>query len=258
MITIFSTLKPFEGHIGIIQRNAIQSWIKLKGSPEIILLGNESGVAEICKEFNLVHIPNIEYNEYEKPLCIDVFQKAQEVSKYNTVAYVNADIILTDSFIDGASKLDAYDHFLMIGQRYDLSIIKLLNFENADWKEVLRYLVKRNGVLHKNSGIDYFVFRKGDWLDIPPMVIGVIAWDNWLVSNAIYKKHTVIDATKFVLVVHQNHVSNRIKDHKKLLAQDPQSAKNRKLADTKGSSVHRGFTNHAPWIMSVRGDVQCR
>ncbi len=49
MLTIFSIPKPFEGHIGIIQRNAIQSWIALSGC-EVILCADEYGTAEITYE----------------------------------------------------------------------------------------------------------------------------------------------------------------------------------------------------------------
>ena len=250
MITIFSTFKPFEGHIGIIQRNAIQSWKKLKGNPEIILLGDESGVAEICKEFNLKHIPNIKYNEYGTPYCEGVFQKAQEYAKHEIVSYVNGDIILTNSFIFAANKLKPYTHFLMIGQRYDLEICNAIDFRNTEWEIILRDKVKTKGKLHKYTGVDYFVFRRNDWLQIPPMVLGRIGWDNWFVSCAIRRNHTVIDATDFVYVVHQNH------EYKKSI--DREAIKNRKLADTKGGKVHQGFTIHAPWIITTDGEIQCR
>lgn len=52
-LTIFAVPKPFRGQIGIIQRNAIQSWTKLKLRPEIILLGNDEGTQEIAREFGL-------------------------------------------------------------------------------------------------------------------------------------------------------------------------------------------------------------
>lgn len=64
MLTIFSCPKPFRGHINIIQRNAIRSWTLLQARPEIILIGNEEGTAEVCKEFGLRHIPDVERNEY--------------------------------------------------------------------------------------------------------------------------------------------------------------------------------------------------
>ncbi len=259
MITIFSTLKPFEGHIGIIQRNAVKSWTKLKGEPEIILLGDEPGVANICEELNIKHIPNIELNEYGRPYCQDVFKKAQGISKFKINAYVNGDIILTDSFVDGSILSSEFEHFLMIGQRYDLEISQLIDFENDNWEDILRLDVKKKGILHKNSGIDYLVFKRLDWMNIPPMVIGKIAWDNWMVSKALNRSHEVIDATNAILIVHQNHINIRIKDYKLLLSQDPESAKNRKLADTLGGSVHQGFVKHANWkILKIGEMLRCQ
>ena len=41
MLTIFSTPKPFRGHIGVIQRNAIESWKRIHPDVEIILFGDE-------------------------------------------------------------------------------------------------------------------------------------------------------------------------------------------------------------------------
>jgi len=257
MITIFSTLKPFEGHIGIIQRNAIHSWKKLNGDPEIILLGNESGVAEICQELNLKHIPDVKCNEYNTPYCKDTFQKAQESAKYDIVSYINGDIILTNSFIEAAIKLETYEHFLMIGQRYDLEINNLIDFEDACWEDVLRYQVNIRGKLHKYTGVDYFIFRRNDWLNIPPMVLGRIGWDNWFVSCAIKKGHTAIDATDFIYIVHQTHEYKKLKEGL-TIQKGPEAIINRKLADTDGGSVHQGFTKHAPLIMTANGEIQCR
>src|SRR5713226_719892 len=57
MLTIFSTPKPFRGHIGITQRNALRSWTLLHPEVEIILFGDEAGAAEVCAEFGLRHEP---------------------------------------------------------------------------------------------------------------------------------------------------------------------------------------------------------
>jgi hypothetical protein len=46
MLTIFAIPKPFRGHIGVIQRNAICSWLELRQACEIILLGDDEGTAE--------------------------------------------------------------------------------------------------------------------------------------------------------------------------------------------------------------------
>jgi len=50
MITFFTTPKPFRGHIGVIQRNAIESWKRIHPSAEVILFGDEEGAAEAARE----------------------------------------------------------------------------------------------------------------------------------------------------------------------------------------------------------------
>ena len=263
MLTIFTTPKAFEGHIGIIQRNAIISWTKLKEHPEIILLGNESGTAEICKEFNLKSIPDVELNKYGTPLCRDLFKKAQENSKYSYMALVNADIILTDSFIDSSIHCTKLKKFLMIGQRYDLDVTKPIDFENNNWEEILRHKVKRNGVLHKATGIDYFIFRKFEWMDLPPFAIGRPGWDNWFVSQAITEDHVVIDATASIFVVHQNHkYAKNVKEWKDGIEgwawQNSENLENIKLVKQNGGRKYTGFTSSAPWIMNRKRKIKCR
>ena len=51
MLTIFSTPKPFQGHIGVIQRNAIGSWKQLHPDVEIVLFGDDEGAAEVVVQF---------------------------------------------------------------------------------------------------------------------------------------------------------------------------------------------------------------
>jgi len=49
LITLFSAPKPFTDlHIAMIQRNAIKSWTLLS-DVEVILLGEETGLAEAAK-----------------------------------------------------------------------------------------------------------------------------------------------------------------------------------------------------------------
>ena len=59
MLTIFTIPKPFIGHIGVIQRNAIKSWLNLVPECEIILFGDEPGIQEIAQEFEIMHVPEI-------------------------------------------------------------------------------------------------------------------------------------------------------------------------------------------------------
>ena len=99
MLTIFALPKPFRGHIATIQRNAIGSWARLRPSCQILLLGSEEGTAEIAKEFDVCHVPEVAVNEYGTPLLNDLFEKAEKLARYELLCYVNCDIILMDDFI---------------------------------------------------------------------------------------------------------------------------------------------------------------
>ena len=58
-LTIFTTPKKFDGHIGVIQRNAVASWTRMSPRPEVILFGTEPGTAEAAAEFGLRHISGV-------------------------------------------------------------------------------------------------------------------------------------------------------------------------------------------------------
>ena len=71
-LTILAMPKPFRGHIGIIQRNAIRSWTLLRPSCEIVLFGDDTGVSAAAAELGVRHVPNVARNEYGTPLVNDV------------------------------------------------------------------------------------------------------------------------------------------------------------------------------------------
>ena len=96
MITIFTSPKPFVGHIAVIQTNAIRSWKQLYPKCEIILLGSEKGTAEVAKSLHLKHIPKVKCNEYGTPFINDLFQQTEVVAEFNIMCYANCDIIFMD------------------------------------------------------------------------------------------------------------------------------------------------------------------
>jgi len=204
MLTIFALPKAFQGHIGIIQTNAIRSWLLLRPRCEIILLGNEPGTAEIASRLGVRHIPEVECSEYGTPLVSSVFSIGQKCAQNRIVCYVNSDIILMSDFARAVPRLDK-KAFLMIGQRWDVEINEPINFDDAEWEAKLRARVAEHGQLHSKSGIDYFVFSRGLYDSTPPFAIGRTAWDNWLVYRARSLKAPVIDATKAIMAIHQNH-----------------------------------------------------
>ncbi len=205
MLTLFSIPKPFRGHIGLIQRNAIQSWTQLRPVCEVILFGDEEGTADVAAEYKLSHVPMVARNSFGAPLVSDLFARAQRLAACPHLCYVNADILLLDDFIPGAQAVASELYrFLLVGRRWDLDVREPMEFA-LGWENTLRKKVATSGVLHPHTGIDYFVFPRGIWDSIPPFAIGRPAYDGWLICSARSRKIPVVDATERVTVVHQNH-----------------------------------------------------
>lgn len=205
MITIFTVPKFFRGEFNLIQKNAIKSWKYLSASIEIILFGDEEGVDKAARELEVSHFPNIAKNEFGTPLINDVFEKAQKIAKYDILSYINCDIILTEDFLKALELLRNEDKFLVVGQRWDINLEEEIDFRNPNWGKKLIEKVKQQGKLHPETGIDYFVFKKGLFKKIPNFAIGRTTYDEWFLWYAWKNKAKIIDATKVITAIHQNH-----------------------------------------------------
>jgi hypothetical protein len=205
LITLFSAPKPFTNpHIATIQRNAIKSWALLP-EVEVLLLGEEEGLADAAREVGVNHIPSVACNPSGTPLISSMFQLARENSHSDLLCIINADMLLTSDFVDAArrSRLQR-DRFVLLSQRWDLDVTQPLEFSEG-WEDRLRSSVHSQGTLHRPAGSDFFLFPHSLFTDIPPFTIGRAGWDNWMIYKARKEKWTVIDCTPSVMIVHQNH-----------------------------------------------------
>lgn len=251
MLTIFSTPKPFRGHEAVIQRNAIKSWTLLHPDCEIILFGDDEGASEVSTEFGIRHEPKVLRNEYGTKYLDYIFDRAQEIAKHDILSYVNCDIILMNDFVEAAQELYGWRKtFLMIGQRWDMDITESLDFGRSDWEDRLRALVLREGKQRNPQWIDYFVFSRGMYSDIPPFVIGRVRWDQWLVWKARSLKIPVVDASPTVIGVHQNHDYSYHKDGKEGVWHGDEAKRNLELA---GGSRHLYEISDATHRLTLRG-----
>lgn len=204
MLTIFTIPKSFDDpHINMIQRNAILSWKKLE-TCEVILVGDDNGVSDVAREFNIKNIPNVKRNEFNTPLLDSAFDLVKKNSRHDILMYINADIIITSDIFEALKKIPK-KKFLIVGRRIDLDVKNLIDFENDLWENKLKYKVKNEGKLHSPAGIDYFIFRKESFENMPDFAVGRIGWDNWMILEAKRKKIMVIDATGTICAIHQNH-----------------------------------------------------
>lgn len=210
MLTLFSIPKAFEGHTGIIQTNAVNSWTRLHPEIEIFLCADDAGVAETAKRFGTGYLPDIERNEFGTPLVSSAFAGVRKIARHDTVCFVNADIILLDDFVDSVARVPFTD-YLIAGQRWDVPITALWDFESPLWDTDLRDFSRRFGTLHIPAGSDYFVLPKNSVLDLPPLAVGRPGWDNWFLRHARKHRLPVVDGTRAITVLHQNHDYSHVK-----------------------------------------------
>ena len=206
-LTLFAIPNAFEGHTGVIQTNAIQSWARLDGC-EVVLFGEEAGLAEAAARLRVRRVPDLARNDRGTPMVSDAFRWIQGVATAPAVAYVNSDIMFTSDIVAAAEFLaqSGLREWLVVGQRRDLDVSELLPFSEG-WEARLRADVSARAQPHGVSGIDYFLFPRGWSVEFPPLAVGRPGWDNWLIYRARALGIPVIDASASVLCIHQNHPS---------------------------------------------------
>lgn len=206
MLTLFSVTKPFCGEFERIQRNAILSWSRLSPSCQILLLGTEEGLAEMAARVGATHLPLLQRNAFGTPLVNSIFAEAEKHAKFPTLCYINADIMLLSDFLPAVQRIQAWNlRSLIVGQRWDLDVNESVNGQ-LNWEGRLRKDLRTSGKLHARGGMDYFIFPRGLWGSIPPFSTGHCGyWDNWLIYRARKLGAPIVDATKCLTAVHQNH-----------------------------------------------------
>ena len=206
MLTLFTTAKPFQGHNGIIQRNALRSWKMLHADIEVLLFGDEGGAAEACAEIGVRHEPVVERNEFGTVLVSSMFAQAQAVARHDVLSFVNCDIILMQDFCRAVSQIKgALSRFVMVGRRWDTGITEPIDFASATWEQQIRERAVNANRQRDPWWIDYFACSRGVFgPDVPRFAIGRTSWDNWLAWKGC-ESGCLVDASPSIMAVHQNH-----------------------------------------------------
>lgn len=249
-LTLFTIPKAFTGHTGIIQRNALRSWLRLEPRPDILLLGDDPGVAEAAREFGVVHVPGIAKSEWGTPRIDSAFSIAQGRPGAEELVYVNADIVLDQDVVDTLALVrERKPMHLVVGRRWDFVQRAEIPSMNGSVLASLKEKARREGVLHPASGIDYFAFSKGVYSEIPPFSVGRTAWDNWLVWAAKASGAVLVDGTHAITCLHQEHSYSHVKGGTSEVWKGEEARRNQELAGNRMANAA-----DADWIV-VGGDV---
>ena len=130
-LTLFTIPKGFtDPHVSLIQRNALASWRALAPDVEVIVMGDDPGVAEAAGEFGATHYASVARNEFGTPLLDSAFREAAARATGELLCYMNADIILLEDFLAAARRLPQ-GSYLAIGRRWDCDITSRLTSPRA-------------------------------------------------------------------------------------------------------------------------------
>ena len=213
-LALFTTCKAFTGTFHRIQTNAIGSWRAADPGIEILVFGDELGVAEQCSLHRLTQVPSVPRSEQGTPLLDGLFAGAEQSSSADVFGYVNADIMLTRDVVPVVRRVcSEFEQFLLIARRWNLALDEPWDFSDPLWDVRLKEYARTHGVLEPvYGGMDLFVYRRGLWRDLPAFAIGRGRWDSALIFIARKQRIPVIDVTPVLVTVHQNHDYSHVTD----------------------------------------------
>jgi hypothetical protein len=204
-LTILSTPKAFTGLFAIIQRNAIESWTRLTPRPDVILFGDDDGTAEICADLGLLHVPDVAHTPEGTPLLSDMFLRGQQLATTPVVCWSNADVIFSDRLLNAAATVArSIDPLYVIGQRTDIDQDTPLPFDDRWQRDLIRRAID-SGERKPLQWVDYFMFTRGLFNELPPFAVGRPGYDPWLIWRAADLGAQVVDATRYLPAIHQRH-----------------------------------------------------
>jgi hypothetical protein len=207
-ITVFAIPKPFRGHFDLIQRNAINSWIRLRPYVEVLLMGDDEGTARAAQSLGVTHLPGIEVNQFGTPLVSSAFKLAQFATTSPILIYCNCDVIFMNDLIVAVERLandPQLTSFVAFGRRTEVNISREINFDCRHDVAQLQKTCLEEGVPGSIVCKEYFVFSRDLYRHIPAFTVGRGNWDNWMVRNAKDNKIPVVNLSESVRAVHQTH-----------------------------------------------------
>ena len=118
-------------------------------------------------------------------------QQVERKTDSEVLMYANGDLLFEEGISVVIGRIDIYGDFLLTGQRIDI-------------------LADGSKRLHRPSGMDYFVFRRGMFHDLPKVLMGRAHCDSALVAYCLRKNIPVVDASFALRVEHQFHDYNHV------------------------------------------------
>ncbi|XP_041375213.1 uncharacterized protein LOC121388069 [Gigantopelta aegis] len=221
---------------GRVRNNTCYNWGSLRPLVHLVLFTNSSSAAGQCKKNGWTILPLTQTAAGGAPVLKFMFSEI--ISRFNSTlyGYSNGDILFGDDLLQTLSAVHVTfrtqtSPLLVVGVRRN--VINVTSLEASSSKN-LREAAKKRGTLFISVSQDYFITNKAfPWDGIPEVVVGRVAYDNWLVLDSIHRGHTVIDATDTITAVHQTTHKGNYQGNS-----NPQTRYNSKLLSRHHKTIH--------------------
>lgn len=246
----------FDGFYGMAMNNAIKSWALLEPKPEIMLFGNTTDIQDAAQRFHCVRKPINCHRKWGIPFINGAIKQAQKHAKNPMLCFANTDMIFFQDIYDAIEAVaSTFRKFLIIGRRTRVEIPSPIDF-SGDWQNELHDLASEKGRLANDLGIDYWIFKRGLYQNVPPLLIGHRVWHCWLVWDVWRRGIPVINATEAILAVHQDPMGRRGRRVKA----GPGFRYNIKAVGVKNAREYNRAAriSKTKWVLTKNGEVRKR
>lgn len=217
LLTLFTSMDENNAQRSLIYNNTIRNWASLRPMVTPVLFTNNETFKNWVMKEGWQTLPLQKAGNGGMPILKYMYLAAIENFRSDFYAFSNSDILfnggLLKTLVTAKYTYDLTIPILITGTRYNVP-----NITDTEAKERsnLANIAKGRGELFLPWAADYFITTSSfPWRDIPEVIIGALAYDNWLILHAREEKFVVIDATKTAPAVHQTPAGGNFESHTK-------------------------------------------
>ncbi|KAH3721824.1 uncharacterized protein LOC127855562 [Dreissena polymorpha] len=216
LLTLFSSWNA-NPKKNLVHNLTLINWRSLHPYVIPVVFSNESSIINECNQASVITLPLSAVAAGGIPVLKYMYRDVMNLFNTSFYAFSNGDILFTKELIHTLAQMikstteDMRKPILIVGRRTNVEHITI--DEGSDWGNITR-ISKSKGKLFTHVAEDYFITTQTyPWNDVPEVVIGRRAYDNWLVYNSRKMKYNVIDATNTILAVHQTTQAGNFEGH---------------------------------------------
>ena len=198
VITFYTAPRNFEPPYDVWQDNAIRSWMALKPTPQVVLIGDRETAVQ-AKRLGV----QFSESDGDLPSVRHIIRAGEQRAGYPVLCFLNADNVLLPTFYANiAPVVWQHERFVCIGRRTNLNVEGLIDSTSPEFATQ----IEQHGTQGGWTGMDYFIYRGISLADgMPDFKIGRDFYDNWLVRRMAWGAVPLIDVSEALTVIHENH-----------------------------------------------------